>query len=68
MTFDPADGRAQTILRAQEMTTVRLGDDEVHISQTDSMGQVEDHTVTIAGRANLDLLIAALQKAREALA
>lgn len=50
----------------QDSITVEADEDSVAISQVSSTGAGEDR-IWLYGRNNLDLLIAALQKAREAM-
>ncbi|WP_117195109.1 hypothetical protein [Rhizobium terrae] len=52
-----------TVVPHQDYITVEAWDDTVHISQED-YGSSEQ-TITIMGKGNLDMMIAALQKVRE---
>ncbi|ASY69741.1 hypothetical protein [Sinorhizobium fredii] len=55
-----------TVIPHQDYVTLQVVEDVVNITQE---GYSEgDQTISIMGRANMDLFIAALQKAREEMA
>lgn len=60
---DVAISQKLTIIPHQDYVTFEVFDDTIHITQ-EGYSEVEQ-TISIYGKANLDLMIAALQKVRE---